>query len=357
MDIEDRELIETAILKCFKNKKKSRPDIVRFCEKYPTLESQVDLIQSEIKSRNLILKPIRYTTRTDPSSHKVREIGIQDIKQQIFDYVVIEAFDRGGFLKRIGEYQCASIPKRGQSYGLKAIKRWMKEEDAVYACKLDIKKFYPSIDREKLMAWLRKRIKNEPLLWMIEALIYTFKNGLSIGSYLSQYLANLYLSDVYHKIQEEYARVRKCKDGTIKRVRLVKHNIFYMDDFLLLGSNKRDIQRCVDLIIAECEVKGLTIKEGYHIYKIDSIGFVDMMGFRIYRTHVSIRRETCKHIRRTYLRFKKKRNSVRLAQRIISFQGLINMANCFNFKKKYDAYKSFAIAKTLISTQSKLALA
>ena len=31
-------------------------------------------------------------------------------------------------LKRIGEYQCSSIKGRGQSYGIRAIKRWLKDK-------------------------------------------------------------------------------------------------------------------------------------------------------------------------------------------------------------------------------------
>ena len=53
------------------------------------------------------------------------------------------------------------------------------------------------------MEFLRKYIKNEPLLNLIEKLIGTFEAGLSIGSYLSQYLCNVFLSQIYHEIAEK----------------------------------------------------------------------------------------------------------------------------------------------------------
>ena len=36
----------------------------------------------------------------------------------------------------------------------------------------------------------------------INKLISTFESGLSIGSYLSQFLCNLYMSQLYHEISE-----------------------------------------------------------------------------------------------------------------------------------------------------------
>lgn len=63
----------------------------------------------------------------------------------------------------------------------------MRNKNIRYAGQCDISKCYPSIDRYKLMEFLRKYIKNEPLLELIEMLIMTFDTGLSIGSYLSQY--------------------------------------------------------------------------------------------------------------------------------------------------------------------------
>ena len=55
--------------------------------------------------------------------------------------------------------------------------------------KADIKKCFPSINHGLLMNFLNKRIKNDDLLWLIQTLIDTFEQGLSIGSYLSQYYA------------------------------------------------------------------------------------------------------------------------------------------------------------------------
>lgn len=100
------------------------------------------------RNNNIHFQPIWYKEKIDASSQKVRRIGIQNIKQQIYDYIAVEAMK--DFLKRIGEYQCAALKGRGQSYGIKAIKRWMRNKNIRYAGQCDISKCYPSIDRNKL---------------------------------------------------------------------------------------------------------------------------------------------------------------------------------------------------------------
>lgn len=70
-----------------------------------------------------------------------------------------------------------------------------------YCLQLDIKKYYPSIDHEIMKAEVRLTIKDERLLALIDEIIDSCE-GLPIGNYLSQYLANLYLSRFDHRIKE-----------------------------------------------------------------------------------------------------------------------------------------------------------
>ena len=71
----------------------------------PIIELLTTQIISEISNRELKLKPIWYKSKKDGSSRKIREIGIQDVKQQIYDYIAVNAMKP--LLKRIGEYQCS----------------------------------------------------------------------------------------------------------------------------------------------------------------------------------------------------------------------------------------------------------
>lgn len=90
---------------------------------------------------------------------------------------------------KIGYYQCASLPGRGQVYGKNMIERWIRSPETknkcIYVVKGDIKKCYPSVSIPIIKKLLKKDIKNDNLLYLIFTLIDSFDRGLSIGSYLS----------------------------------------------------------------------------------------------------------------------------------------------------------------------------
>lgn len=250
---------------------------------YWITEAIIDILRKEIMTGNISFPMIWYRNKIDGSSGKVRRIGIQNIKQQLYDYIAVEGLEP--ILKRIGEYQYASIPGRGTTKGKEVISRWIKDRKAKYFVKLDVEKCFESIDHEKLMRFLESRIANNTLLSLIRTLIESFECGLSIGSYLSQYLCNLYMSILYHHIKEDLFKIRRGK-----RVNLVKFCMIYMDDILMIGAQKRDMSVAVKSVIRKANEIGLKIKDNFQIKPIDG-NCIDMLGFKIYRTHTEIRGE------------------------------------------------------------------
>ena len=83
-------------------------------------------MEEEIKLRKVSFDPIKTSARLDGNSGKVRDIGVECIKQQIYDYVATNGL-RELFERKIGTYQCASIPGRGQVYGKTAIENWIRK--------------------------------------------------------------------------------------------------------------------------------------------------------------------------------------------------------------------------------------
>ena len=340
VDITDIDFIKNAINECLKNKDKKRRDIRQLHKDYESSDQLAYEIQNELKNRSLNFPPIWTKEIVDPSSFKVRTIGIQNIKQQIYDYIAVNGLDE--LTKRIGEYQC-SYKGKGQVYGAKVIYKWVKNPDIKYACQLDIKKYYDSVQHDKMINFLRKHVKNDDLLWLIETLIHSFDEGLSIGSYLSQLLANLYLSELYHYIET----LHKYKRG--KRVKLAKRFIFYMDDILILGSNARDLHKAAQSVIQKAEEMSLNIKPSWRVYKL---GCIDMMGYKIYKTHIELRKRNWKRARRAFLRFKP--NDIHLARRVISYYGLIKHTDYVNADKIYQIKQKANLARKAVSNESKI---
>ena len=115
VDITDRKLIQKAVYKCLKKKYKRRDSLTMFSEytglptdtikgmfnefglngMKPMFETVVDGVREEIIQGNIHFQPIWYREKIDASSQKVRRIGIQNIKQQIYDYIAVEAMKDG----------------------------------------------------------------------------------------------------------------------------------------------------------------------------------------------------------------------------------------------------------------------
>ena len=72
----------------------------------------------------------------------------------------------------------------------------------LYCLKIDIKKFYPSINHSILKQIVRKKIKDKDLLWLLDEIIDSTE-GVPIGNYLSQFFANLYLAYFMHFVNEQ----------------------------------------------------------------------------------------------------------------------------------------------------------
>ena len=310
----------------------------------------------EIKDRNVILKPIEYQFRYDSSSCKMREIGISSIKQQIYDYVAVNACKKM-FSAKIGYYQCASIPKKGQVFGKKAIEKWIRKDptNTRFYYKCDIKKYYPNVNTRKLKRLLRRDIKNKDILYLIFRLLSTYKSGLCIGSYLSQYLANYYLSYAYHHITEKSFSIRNKKNGEKIRLNNVTHVLFYMDDVILFSRSMKLLKRAInDFIEYISKELVLTIKENYQIGRTKD-SRIDMMGYSISIENTIIRKKIYKKIFRLFLRLNRKDISItiHIARRMLSYNGWIKNSDLHNFVERYNVKELINKAKKEVSHYDK----
>lgn len=326
-------------------------EILRNTEKRKSfLELSIPMIANkillEIKTQSVSFSPIHYQERVDVNSRKVRIIGLTSIKQQIYDYIVVEALKEMLFSK-IGTYQCASIKERGCLYGAKAIQRWLRRDPkgTRYFFKCDIKKFYPSVNQNVLKALLSRDVKNKEILYVTFSLIDTYKEGLCIGSYLSQYLANYYLSYAYHFVTETLLYKRR---GT--NINMVSHALFYMDDIILFSGNKKKLQTASRELERFLKDRlDLDLKTNVRLEKTSGLD-INMMGFRITANARFIRKTIYKRIHRLYGRYKnyQREMNIEVARKIISYNGWIANSNSTKLKKKYKVHRVLKRAKECI---------
>ncbi len=143
-----------------------------------------------------------------------------------------------------------------------------------YCLKLDIKKFYPSIDHDILKAQLRRILKDKQLLWLLDNIIDS-ADGVPIGNYLSQYFANFYLSGFDHWLKEVIG---------------VKHYFRYADDIVILSGSKEYLHNLFGLIkqYLTSQLK-LSIKGNHQVFPIAARG-IDFVGYVFYHTHTRLRK-------------------------------------------------------------------
>jgi len=170
-------------------------------------------------------------------------------------------------------YSC--IKGKGIHAAVRAMKEALQDPAVTrYCLKLDIKKFYPSIDHRVLKQLLRRKFKDEDLLWLLDGIIDSAP-GLPIGNYLSQYLASFYLSYFDHWIKEELR---------------VKHYFRYADDIVILAPEKPYLHNLFLQIRDHLSTKlNLVIKGNHQVFPVEIRG-IDFLGYRFFGTHTLLRK-------------------------------------------------------------------
>jgi len=178
-------------------------------------------------------------------------------------------------------YSC--IKGKGIHPAANAVKKALRnEQETQYCLKLDIKKFYPSVDHYILKALLRRKIKDWRVLSLLNNIIDSAP-GLPIGSYLSQYLANFYLTYFDHWIKEQKG---------------VKYYFRYADDIVILSDNKEYLHNLLAEITRYLhEELNLTVKGNYQVFPVAARG-IDFLGYKFYHRYILLRKSIKKNFAR-----------------------------------------------------------
>ena len=143
-----------------------------------------------------------------------------------------------------------------------------------YCLKLDVKKFYPNVDHAILKQLLRRKIKDQDLLWLLDEIIDSAP-GLPIGNYLSQYFANFYMTYFDHWLKEQKA---------------VKYYFRYCDDLVILAPDKASLHALLFEIkrYLNDHLK-LTVKKNYQVFPVADRG-IDFVGYVHFHDCVYLRK-------------------------------------------------------------------
>jgi len=208
----------------------------------------------------------------------------------------------------------STIEGRGIHDGVKRIKSALKDvEGTQYCLKIDIKKYYPSINHDVLKDILARKIKDARLINLLNIIIDSAE-GIPIGNYISQWFGNIYLSYFDHYVKEVIG---------------VKYYYRYADDMIFLSSNKEFLHKCLSLVRDYLILNlKLEIKSNYQIFPVEKRG-IDMLGYRFFHTHTLVRKSIVKNFKRKI----KNNNASKRTQS--AYWGWFKHANAYNLTNKY----------------------
>lgn len=183
-------------------------------------------------------------------------------------------------LKHLTRDTYSAIPGKGTHECLKNVQKavYTDLENTKYCLKMDVQKYYPSINHSILKSKYRKIFKDQELLWLLDEIIDSTEGetGIPIGNYLSQYSGNYYLSDFDHWIKEE---------------KQIKYYYRYMDDMVIFGEDKESLHALrveIENKLADIE---LTLKSNWQVFPTAVRG-VDFVGYRVFKGYTLLRKST-----------------------------------------------------------------
>lgn len=291
---------------------------------------------------------------------KYRIVMAQNISDKIVNHLVAKYLLVDVVEKSLINENVATRKGRGTHYGIKLLKKYLiklsKEEKTIYSLKIDIHKFFYSIDHNILKEILKTKIKDKNALNIINKIIDSTNNeyinkiikkykeneinniknrniknkeklineieripyyekdkGLPIGNMTSQIMAIFYLNELDHYIKE------KLK---------IKYYIRYQDDMILLSNNKEYLIECLEKIKIIIEKYKLKTNNKTQIINITKNG-IDFLGFHYYIKKKKIIMKLRNNTK------EKLKHALKTKEHKKSYYAHLKHGNCYNLYKKY----------------------
>lgn len=261
-----------------------------------------------------------YTTFMKLDSTKERKIfKLPYFPDRIIHHCIVQVLEPI-WMKSLIADTYSSLKGRGIHKGVKRIKKALVDkENTTYCLKIDVRKFYPSIDHDILKQILNAKIKDPDVMWILNEVINS-TDGVPIGNYLSQHFGNLYLSSFDHWMKE--------KQGC-------KYYFRYCDDVVILHNDKKYLaELCLNVSEYLEKILKLQLKSNWQVFPVDIRG-IDFLGYRFYHTHTTLRKSTTKNFKKAITQIKRSNpKTIGMVNSIMSYHGWMNYADCHNLKTR-----------------------
>ncbi len=300
------------------------------------LETNIIRIIDEIKSGNYYFGKYRSFFVYEPKERLIKSLPYRD---RVVHQWYVEEFIKPYYFKRFISDTYACLDERGTHAAVFAIQKKMRrmkrKYPSYYVLKCDVKKYFYSIDKHILLEILKRDISDQKLIEFSQRILDDGQEiGIPIGNFTSQYFANIYLNELDHYIKEELR---------------VENYVRYMDDFVLLLPQKEDARRIL-LLIKKFLNQHLQLQlNSKSRYFLNENG-IDFCGYRIFETHILLRKRFKKKMRKKFKLWKNLLNQNKFIYSkfllsVNSCKGHASHCNSYHFMKKFDKEVDHLIPK------------
>lgn len=282
---------------------------------------------------------------------KMREIFAADFKDRVVHHLLVRHLEKiwepifihDSYACRVGKGTHEAVSR------LRSFQRKITCNGNIraYYLQLDIKDFFTSIDKEILFGALQKRMKDPHAEWLTKTIIFwdctrlyaargdkgllrnvpenkslfgkDNKRGLPIGNLTSQFFANVYLNSL---------------DQFVKHTLKAKYYLRYVDDFVILSQDKKELQdlrkKISDFVESTLKIK--LHPKRHRLLPISS--GIDFLGYIVRPQYVLVRRRVLNNLKQKVREYRASpvKDEAKLLATLASYGGHFKWANTYRLK-------------------------
>jgi retron-type reverse transcriptase len=252
------------------------------------LKENLTKLQEELINQTYRPCALKTFTLRDPKTRKISKSAFRDrVVHWALCNLIVPLFEKGfiydSHANQIGKGTLKAI-ERFDKFKRKVSRNNTKE---CLVLKADIKHYFEEIDHNILIEIIRKKIKDEKVIWLIEKILSVNNRikGMPLGNLTSQFFANLYLNEL---------------DVFVKHKLRAKYYIRYVDDFVILHESKEQLEEWKIKInnFLKDKLKIELHPSKSHVLRLNN--GINFLGFRIFFYHKLIRKSNLKNFERKF---------------------------------------------------------
>jgi len=253
------------------------------------LEENLARLSRSLRDGTYRPQAVRRAWVPKPGRKEKRPLGIPTVRDRVAQTALRSVLEPI-FERDFAEHSYGFRPGRGAKDALREVARLLREGHS-WVVDADIRSYFDSIPRERLLARVAEKIADGRVLALLGAYLeqevmeglerWTPEAGTPQGAVISPLLSNIYLDPLDHKMAERgYAMVR------------------YADDFVILCRTEAEARRALAEVEAWMEEAGLRLHpEKTRVVDAREPGGFDFLGYHFERGYRWPRRKSLRKVK------------------------------------------------------------